>query len=46
VIVTGFTEGEAIERWTTLARRAEIGALVERIVAAEKPDTTFILNVK
>lgn len=28
------------------ARRAEIGALVERIVEKERPDTTFILNVK
>lgn len=33
VIVTGFTEAEATERWERLSRRAEIGAIVERIVA-------------
>jgi hypothetical protein len=31
VIVTGFTEAEATERWEILARRAEIGALVEEM---------------
>lgn len=33
VIVTGFTEAEATERWERLARRAEIGALVERMMS-------------
>ena len=32
VIVTGFTEAEATERWERLARRAEIGRLVEEIL--------------
>lgn len=31
VIVTGFTEAEATERWERLSRRAEIGALVEEM---------------
>jgi hypothetical protein len=36
VIVTGFTEGEATERWNILARRAEIGRLVEELAKRPK----------
>lgn len=38
VIVTGFTEVEATERWNLLARRAEIGRLVEAICCSDRLD--------